>query len=126
MLNIRHNIKPNVIGRTDVTYSLHCLNAIRMEISKILYPNSTHQSHDHNIGKAKVPPVWDIAHMEPCMDRIRQALMCHGDLAPSPLHSWDGFNIAFGRTGEHLRRKWEPIREWLDDRKRRDDARDSN
>ena len=64
MLNTWNTIEPNVIGRPDVTHSLHCLNAIRVEMSKILYPNSTHQSHDHNLGNAKVPPGWDIAHTE--------------------------------------------------------------
>ena len=60
------------------------------------------------------------------MDGIWEALMCYGDLAPSPFYRWDGFNIAFGRTGEHMCRKWEPIREWLGERKRRDDAKDRN
>lgn len=35
------------------------------------------------------------------MDRLRQVLMCHADLTPSPLYRWDGFNLAFGRAGEH-------------------------
>ena len=75
------NIRPNVF------HSLHCLNALRMEVSKVLYPNMTdYKPHDHHLGNAKLPPGWDIAHMEHCMDRLRQVLMCHGDLTPSPLY----------------------------------------
>ena len=94
-----------------------------MEVSKVLYPNMTdYEPHDHHLGNIKLPRGWDVAHLEHCMDRLRQVLMCHGDLTPSPLYRWDGFNLAFGRTGEHTCRKWEPIREWMDERKRRDDA----
>ena len=63
-----------------------------------------------------MPEGWDVAHMEHCMDRLRQAVMCHGDLAPSPMYSWEGFNFALGRGGEHTCRKWEPIRVWMDER----------
>lgn len=122
-------IPPNneYLFELDVFHSLHCLNALRQEVSKSVYPNMTnYQPHDHHLGNAIMPPGWDIAHMEHCMDRLRQVLMCHGDLTPSPLYRWDGFNIAFGRTGEHTCRKWEPVREWMDERKRKDELKDAS
>ncbi|EME44804.1 hypothetical protein DOTSEDRAFT_80397 [Dothistroma septosporum NZE10] len=100
----------------DVTHTLHCLNVVRQEVSKTLYNVSSEQTHGDNAG---LPEGWDIAHMEHCMDRIRQSVMCHGDLAPSPLYHWEGFGIALGRTGVHTCRKWENIRQWIDDRNTR-------
>ncbi|USW58676.1 Putative mycotoxin biosynthesis protein UstYa [Septoria linicola] len=100
----------------DVTHTLHCLNAVRMEVSKTLY-NST-AAHKHH-SSAKLPTGWDAAHMEHCMDRLRQSVMCSADLTPSPLYYWEGFNIALGRTGKRTCRKWEPIRAWIDDRGKR-------
>lgn len=50
------------------------------------------------------------------MDRIRQTIICFGDMTPSPMYTWDGFNLALGRTGAHTCRKWQPIRDWMDER----------
>lgn len=97
----------------DVTHTLHCLNALRQEVSKTLYNATTGHSHGGAVG---LPEGWAITHMEHCMDRIRQSVMCHADLTPSPLYYWPGFSIALGKTGEHTCRKWEPIRKWIDDR----------
>ncbi|CAK4034791.1 Hypothetical predicted protein [Lecanosticta acicola] len=99
----------------DMFHTLHCVNALRLEVSKSLYNVST--SHHHGDVKGiSFPDGWDVVHMEHCMDRIRQSIMCHGDLTPSPLYFWPGFKIALGRTGAHTCRKWQPIREWMDRR----------
>lgn len=92
-----------------VFHSLHCLNALRKVVSKQMYKNST-------AGVEQYPPS-EIAHNEHCMDRIRQSLMCSGDLTPSPMYWWDGFNTALGRTGAQTCRKWQPIRDWMDGRR---------
>ena len=100
----------------EVFHSLHCLNEIRKEVSKSLYPNSTYKSHEH-IDPSYLPAGFQEAHMEHCVDRLRQAIMCHGDLTPSPLYSWpEHSTILLGRTKEHTCRKWRPIRDWMDER----------
>ena len=97
--------------RPDMFHSLHCLNAIRKEISERVYNSSTgYSSHSSHF-----PPEGVIPHIEHCMDRIRQSIMCQGDLSPSPMYWWQGFNLAFGRAGAHTCRKWLPIREWIAD-----------
>ena len=74
--------------RPDVLHSLHCLNAVRKRIAKTLYAllNSTVEERGDSSTSVTFPPGWEIAHLEHCMDRILQALMCHGDLTPSPLY----------------------------------------
>jgi hypothetical protein len=42
--------------------------------------------------------------------------MCHGDLTPSPLYFFKGFPVALGKSGKHTCRRFEPIRDWMDQR----------
>lgn len=98
--------------RPDMYHTLHCMNAIRSEVSKSLY-NVSAGHHHHGLI---LPKGWDVPHMEHCMDRVMQSIMCFGDLTPSPLYYWPGSNIAFGRAGPHTCRKWGPIRDWMDER----------
>ncbi|KAF2159760.1 hypothetical protein M409DRAFT_29764 [Zasmidium cellare ATCC 36951] len=99
----------------DMFHTLHCLNAVRLEASKSLYNISGGHSHG-SVPGISLPEGWDLAHMEHCMDRIRQSIMCHGDLTPSPLYYWPGFKIALGRTAAHTCRRWQPMRDWMDKR----------
>lgn len=108
-------------SRADVFHSLHCLNAVRIEVSKTLYNLSESEMmnlHHHPAGLG-LTPQFEQLHMEHCMDRIRQALMCQGDMTPSPLYSWASIPIALGKGGTHTCRKWEPIMKWMDSRKAR-------
>src|SRR5689334_23086014 len=78
--------------RPDVFHSLHCLNAIRNELHPTLYNisnehNPWFQTHQR-IAILVNDPTWMTKHIEHCLDRIRQVVMCHGDLTPSPLYSW--------------------------------------
>ncbi|EUC46487.1 hypothetical protein COCMIDRAFT_92693 [Bipolaris oryzae ATCC 44560] len=106
----------------DVFHSLHCLNTIRNELQPVLYnisnEHTAHSQTERKIAEKLGDPRWHIKHMEHCLDRIRQALMCHGDLTASPLYSWPGFPLSLGRSGAHTCRKWEPIREWMNERAR--------
>ena len=104
-------------------HNLHCVNAVRMELSKTLYNHSSNDSVDHHQHK-ELPawltgPGWKATHLEHCLDRLRQAIMCHGDLTPSPLYTFKGYPVALGRSGEHTCRKFEPIRQWMDGRAER-------
>lgn len=96
----------------DLFHSLHCLNGIRSMLSGPLY----NQKSDHMHGAS---PENMRAHMDHCMDRIRQAIMCHGDLTPSPLYLYPGVSGPIGKAGPHTCRKWEPIRAWMDERGKR-------
>ena len=86
----------------EITHSLHCLNALRQEASKSMYPNSTYQT-PHSAEWDLLPKGFMQPHMEHCIDRLRQAIMCQGDLTPSPLYGWPGKSrVYLGRTGEHI------------------------
>jgi len=102
-------------------HNLHCVNAVRIELSKTLYNGSDGGDyHQHEQLPAwLVGPDWKATHLEHCLDRLRQAIMCHGDLTPSPLYSFKGYPVALGRSGEHTCRKFEPIRQWMDERAER-------
>ena len=107
----------------DLFHNLHCLNEIRKEVSKTLYPASTYYQKSESEQKAfleRFGPGWSHNHLEHCMDRLRQALMCHGDLTPSIMHRYEGLTFELYHTDEPLCRKWESIREWVDERARRD------
>jgi hypothetical protein len=109
----------------DFFHNLHCLNMLRMEISRALYPNAAYgrvTEEDRNATMELFGPGWRVNHLEHCIDRIRQALMCHGDLTPSYMYRYEGLKIPLFHTPERLCRKWEPIREWVNQRKMRDDS----
>ncbi len=108
----------------DLFHNLHCLNEIRKEVSKTLYPASIYYQKSESEQKAfleRFGPGWSHYHLEHCMDRLRQALICHGDLTPSIMHRYEGLTFELYHTDERLCRKWEPIREWVDERARSDD-----
>jgi hypothetical protein len=93
-----------------------------MHVSESMYPNTTSPrtlAHKQQYDTwEKVLPGLKQAHMEHCLDRLRDYVMCHADLAPSPLYIYHGIAAALGKSGPRVCRKWEPIREWLDSRMR--------
>jgi hypothetical protein len=96
----------------DVYHSLHCLNALRMRIDEQYY----HQQQTFNNSRIRYPPNWLQEHTAHCIDQLRQSIMCHGDLTPVPLYVWRGFPISLGRSELHTCRKWDRIRDWMDER----------
>jgi hypothetical protein len=98
-------------------HNLHCINAIRMELNQNLYGESSEaESKHHALPESVVGPNYETIHLEHCLDRLRQAVMCHGDLTPSPLYFFKGFPVALGKSGKHTCRRFEPIRNWMDQR----------
>ena len=101
-------------------HNLHCINAVRMKLNREMYGDNIDYTpkHHHEIPESIVGPGYENTHLEHCLDRLRQAVMCHGDLTPSPLYVFKGFPVAFGKSSKHTCRKFEPIREWMDRRAR--------
>lgn len=96
-------------------HSLHCINAIRKELSRTLYNGTGYlEDHKHQLPAFIFGADWQATHFDHCLDRLRQAVMCHGDLTPSPLYSFQGYPLVLGRSGVHTCRKFEPIRKWMD------------
>jgi len=95
-------------------HSLHCLNAVRKHLDLDYYEPSM-----------VLPMEYRRMHIDHCIDQLRQAVMCHGDLTPVTLKPvWAG-----GESGKHKRlqflgqtermhtcRRWEDIREWVTER----------
>ena len=90
---------------------------MRKELSPTLYPPVTGTAAVASEPAAAdapwLTPEWKLDHMEHCIDHLRQVIMCHGDLTPAPLYSWEGFGIELVRSGSHTCRKWEPIQAWM-------------
>lgn len=108
------------IARPEVFHALHCVDAIRMHVSSSMYPNittpRTRQQQNHYDEMEKISPGVRELHMEHCIDRLREYFLCHADLTPSPLYSYDGWPGVIGKSGPQVCRKWEPIRRWMDSR----------
>lgn len=96
----------------DMFHSLHCLNEIRKRIDIDYYTTEKPEHLHFKIDQED----WDRIHIDHCLDQIRQAVMCFGDLSPVPLYSWEGAPLGIGQGSVHTCRKWEPIREWVDAR----------
>lgn len=101
----------------DMLHSLHCINAIRKELSKTFYNGTGYlEGHEHELPAFVFGRRWQATHFDHCLDRLRQAVMCHGDLTPTPLYNFEGYPLSLGKSGRHTCRKWAPIREWMDRR----------
>ncbi|KAK3076613.1 hypothetical protein LTS18_012535, partial [Coniosporium uncinatum] len=97
-------------GGPDMLHSLHCLNIMRKQIDIDYY-------RDH----VKLPQdLWRM-HIDHCIEHLRQAVMCHGDLTPvtlRPIVLANGtMKYLLGETERlHTCRNGEVLREWVRDR----------
>lgn len=97
-------------GGPDFLHSLHCLNAIRKHLDMDYYANSM-----------TLPPEYRRMHIDHCVDHLRQALLCHGDLTPVTMkpvvaNSSLPYGVTFylGQTErEHTCRSAEALRDWV-------------
>ncbi|KAJ5219964.1 hypothetical protein N7468_009168 [Penicillium chermesinum] len=104
----------------DMFHSLHCLNAVRKELDKDYYSKLGPSHLEMEIQNSTAfPPDWGRIHMDHCLDQLRQAIQCQGDLSPVPLYHHEGMSIGLGVGQTHTCRKWEPMRHWMDERKMR-------
>ena len=91
-------------------HSLHCLNALRIALdgSKDV-PYSAYQQNMTRI------------HLDHCVEQLRQAILCHGDLTPvtlTPVYSEGSHTLnLLGQTEyEHTCRDWRAFRKIMDGR----------
>lgn len=96
----------------SVYHSLHCLNEVRKHVDKDYYSQPEHA------GATLDQEDWDRIHIDHCIDHLRQAVLCAGDLSPVGLYSWDGAPLGIGVGSEHTCRKWDPIKDWTNTRRR--------
>ncbi|KAM0721307.1 hypothetical protein Q7P37_003595 [Cladosporium fusiforme] len=95
----------------------HSLLHVRKELSKTVYNGAGYlRGHEHELPAFVFGNQWQATHFDHCLDRLRQAVTCHGDLTPSPLYYFHGYPLVLGRSGAHTCRKFEPIRAWMDER----------
>ncbi|RDW65593.1 hypothetical protein BP5796_10285 [Coleophoma crateriformis] len=89
-----------------VFHNLHCLNEIRRSLAGNSHGNTRDILLESNI------------HLDHCVDQIRQALMCHADLTPVPMHAIgvaaDHFSLGNGEM--HTCRDFDAIWAWVEER----------
>lgn len=79
-------------GGPDMLHSLHCVNSIRK-----------HLDYDHYANRMPMfKPALERLHINHCLEQLRQAILCHGDLTPVTLKPvWNeelGMWILLGET----------------------------
>ena len=93
-----------------------------MHVSTSMHGNQTTprtlEVQEHYQNMERISPGIKELHVEHCVDRLREYVMCHADLPPSPVYWYDDFPGLIGMTGPMVCRKWEPIRRWMDGRSR--------
>lgn len=102
--------KEGFYGGPDVLHSLHCLNAIRKHLDLEYYAETM-----------TLPLEYRRIHIDHCVDHIRQALLCHGDLTPVTMKPVTAntslpYPVVFylGQTErEHTCRSAEAMRDWM-------------
>lgn len=96
-------------GALDVYHQLHCLQMIRISYTLDLYPG---YQGALGLKEGEMIPL----HIDHCIDAIRQALMCHGDITVLPMEwrdnypkPWPIFDV------EHSCVNWDSIKQWSRD-----------
>ncbi|KAK5163963.1 uncharacterized protein LTR77_010359 [Saxophila tyrrhenica] len=94
-------------------HQLHCLTNIRKHM--ILLTGALGSNNTEQIQKVLLDP--EVPHMYHCLDYIRQALMCAGDLTIEwPREEEDGRRFAFDGWGiTHECKSWDAIMKYMAD-----------
>jgi hypothetical protein len=88
----------------SVFHQLHCLSRIR----RLLHP----ERYPWQLG-ANISAVETRVHDNHCVDLIRQALMCAGDVSPIHWEWKEDVGMALpSAKGKHTCRRWEGIMQW--------------
>ncbi|KAK5994227.1 Transacylase cctO-like protein [Cladobotryum mycophilum] len=88
-------------------HELHCLKLIRQNLYlDHFYPNETEADAKERLH-----------HIDHCLNYLRQAAMCHGDVGMSTWHWEAGSRMPQGHTTPHVCRNWNAIDSWSKQRK---------
>ncbi|KAB8228008.1 hypothetical protein BDV23DRAFT_176162 [Aspergillus alliaceus] len=117
--DLPHRPKAPFNWQLDVFHSLHCLNYVRKSLDREHY--SSHLEHMESLARNSphLPDDWGRIHLDHCLDQLMQSVLCHADLSPVPMFSWEGVPLFLGVGQTHTCRAWGPIRGWLDRRNER-------
>ncbi|KAF2763786.1 hypothetical protein EJ03DRAFT_53847 [Teratosphaeria nubilosa] len=89
----------------DVLHTLHCVNMLRKTIYVDYYPHYT-------MGKP-----FQQYHVDHCIDILRQAVQCQGDLTPIPVRWFESAGRRFIDSDQtHKCRDFSVIRDWVTSR----------
>ena len=98
-------MKPGTYGGPDMLHSLHCLNALRK-----------HLDVDHYGNHLMLPEEYRRMHIDHCIDQLRQAILCHGDMTPVTLKRVNLSDHKIALLGEtermHTCRNGPDLRKW--------------
>ncbi|KAI9733124.1 MAG: hypothetical protein M1834_003671 [Cirrosporium novae-zelandiae] len=86
----------------DVFHSLHCLNALR----KVIYKDYYAEEIKSDFGLQSL-------HIDHCMDQLRQAVQCAGDLTPVTIVPVYNGTLGLGETERtHTCRNFQSLLDW--------------
>ncbi|KXL44888.1 MAG: hypothetical protein FE78DRAFT_91107 [Acidomyces sp. 'richmondensis'] len=89
----------------DVLHTLHCVNHLRKTLYVDYYPH-------YSMGKP-----FQKYHVDHCIDIIRQAVQCYGDLTPIPVRWFESAHRTFIDSDQiHTCRDFSKIRNWATER----------
>lgn len=105
----------------SVFHNLHCLNELRLAL------DDDDDDEDDDAGSGAGDKNWmhqGRAHLDHCVDQIRQALMCHADLTPVPMMPVEGGpeGLIIGNGEVHTCRDFDAIWAWVEERGRKHKA----
>ncbi|KFY84219.1 hypothetical protein V498_07859, partial [Pseudogymnoascus sp. VKM F-4517 (FW-2822)] len=110
LYKFQHGGKLGTFVGVDMLHSLHCLNALRQKLDPDYY--------QHHMDW--LPVEYRRMHMDHCVDQIRQAILCAGDLTPvtlQPILTGESRILILGQAERlHTCRNGMAIRDWFEER----------
>ncbi|KAF2722586.1 hypothetical protein K431DRAFT_41535, partial [Polychaeton citri CBS 116435] len=95
-----HVTQYGINSELDVMHTLHCVNQVRQAVDSEYY-------------RIDMEDNFMRYHIDHCLDIIRQAIQCKGDLTIIPTRWFDGIHKGFIDSDQtHTCRNFEKIREW--------------
>lgn len=73
-MTIPKQLVPGIYGGPDMLHSLHCVNGLRKHLDMAYYE-----------GEPGIPKEYQKMHIYHCIEQLRQAVLCHGDMTPVTL-----------------------------------------
>ncbi|SPQ23036.1 6fb56bcd-a67c-49f4-8b90-2ac61adbe7f0 [Thermothielavioides terrestris] len=95
----------------DIWHELHCLNDLRMLLYPERFPGLAAVTDENGvIDRTSI----EFRHWDHCVDSIREALMCHADVAPIPFRvNFPANKVIVPRLATtHTCRNFKKIQEW--------------